>query len=120
MLYINNLTNDAFQQFNLTGISGVQIKVLLKYFARVQRWFMDITYTATINGQAVTQEINGISVINSPNILRKFRNNIPFGIGCTNIYKVDPYQLTDFQNQFANLYLLDSNDVQTIEENYFK
>lgn len=111
MLQINNLTNNAFQQFTLTGIPGVQINILLKFFPRVQRWFMDVTYG--------TFQANGIAVVCSPNLLRQWKNIIPFGIACTNINDLDPYTVTDFSGGESLLFLLDSSDVAAIEAALF-
>lgn len=111
MLYINNLTNDASQQLTLTGIPGVQIGVTLQFMPRIQRWIMGITYNNFV--------AQGIAVVSSPNFLRQFQNIIPFGMSCLRADGLDPYQIDDFQNQVANIYLLDSVDVATVEEEWF-
>lgn len=111
MLLINSLTNNPMQQFTLTGIPGIQISVLLRFMPRTQIWNMDITY-----GDFVAE---GIPLVCSPNLLRQWRNIIPFGLACTSIYFLDPYTVNDFANQIANLYLLDSADVAAVEAEFF-
>jgi hypothetical protein len=64
-------------------------------------------------------ELNGVRVVNSPNILRKYRNNINFGINCVTSNGLDPYFIDDFETQAAFLYLMDSEDVAETEEFYF-
>lgn len=111
MLLINSLTNDSFQNFNLTGIPGVQIQVLLKFLPRVQRWFMDISYG--------TFQANGIGVVSSPNLLRQWKNIIPFGIACINVNGLDPYAIDDWVNGASSFLLLDSVDVANVEQQFF-
>lgn len=111
MLYINKITNDASQQLTLTGIPGIQVGLTLQYMPRVQRWVMGVTY-----GDFSAQ---GIAVTTSLNLLRQFKNNIPFGLSCIRVDGLDPYAIDDFQDQVANLYLLDADDVATIEAEWF-
>lgn len=111
MFYINKIINAASQQLTLTGIPNVQIGMTLQYMPRIQQWNMGITYGDTI--------INGILVKCSVNILRQWKNNLPFGIACIRADGLDPYALDDFQDQLANLYLLNSDEVITVENDWF-
>lgn len=111
MLQITGLTNDGLQQFVLNGIPGVSASVLLRFMPRIQNWIMDISsgsFTA-----------NGIPILCGPNILRQWRNIIPFGIACTDIYFLDPYTINDFAIGAASLYLLNSADVAAVEAEFF-
>lgn len=111
MLYINKVTNDPFQQMTLTGIPGINIVVTLQFMPRIQRWVLGVDDGAT--------PIQGVVIVNSLNMLRQFKNNISYGICCMRGDGLDPYTLDDFVNQTANLYLLDSNDVAAIEQEWF-
>lgn len=111
MLYINKITNDPQQSITLTGIPGATIAMTLRFMPRVQSWVMGITYNA--------ESINGIGVVTSLNLLRQFKNNLPFGIACLRTDGLDPYTVNDFSFQTANLYLLDSSDIAAIEAGYF-
>lgn len=111
MLYINHLTNDPQQQANLTGIPGLSIGLTLRFMPRVQRWIMGLTYGTT--------SLQGLAVTTSPNMLRQYRNIIPFGIACLTASGLDPYTVDDFQNQASNLYLLTAEDVAGIEAELF-
>lgn len=115
MLLINNISNNAYQQFVLTGIPSLQIDMTLRFLPRVQTWMMDISYTT----QQFSFTADGIAVQCSPNVLRKWRNIIPFGISCITQSGLDPYQLTDFSSGASNLYLLNATDVTTIEDGLF-
>ena len=111
MLYINQITNDASQQLTLTGIPGLQIGFGLQYYPRSQRWQASITYN--------NFTLDTIAVVSSLNILRQWRNVIPFGICCISADGLDPYQINDFANGNANLYLLDAADLATIEAEWY-
>jgi hypothetical protein len=111
MLYINKLTNDAQQQITLTGIPNVQIAMSLRFMPRTAQWIMGLQYQDF--------ELEGLAIVASLNMLRQWKNILPFGISCLRADGLDPYQITDFQNKIANLYLLDAADVTTIEEDWF-
>lgn len=111
MLLINSLTDDPMQQFVLDGIPGVQINATLRFMPRIQNWIMGITWNDFI--------AQGIPVLCGPNILRQWRNIIPFGIACTNINQLDPYTLNDFSGGNSSLYLLDSSDIGEVESQFF-
>lgn len=111
MLYINKITSDPSQQLTLTGIPTLQIGMALRYMPRVQSWIMDVTYG--------TFAVKGKRVVTGLNLLRQFKDIIPFGICCVTTNGLDPYRLDNFINQSANLYLLDSTDVADIEAGWF-
>ncbi len=111
MLYINKVTNAASQQLTLTGIPGIQVTMTLRFMPRIKQWIMGLTYDDV--------SIQGIAVMCGLNILRQFKNVIPFGISCIRADGLDPYAVEDFANQNANLYLLDATDVASIEAEWF-
>jgi len=111
MLYINKITSAASQQLTLTGIPSIQITMTLRFMPRVQQWIMGLSYGSfSVQGMAVTGGLN---------ILRQYKNNIPFGICCICADGLDPYQIDDFANERANLYLLNADDVAMIETQWF-
>lgn len=111
MLYLNKITNDPSQNMNLTGIPGVSVSMALRYLPRMRLWMMSLAWENTI--------INGIIITAAPNMLRAFKNLIPFGLSCLTTNGLDPYGLQDFSTQAANLYLLDTTEVAQIEEGMF-
>lgn len=112
MLYINKITNDPSQQISLTGIPGITIDMTLRYLPRMQMWMMGLSYNDVV--------INGIIVVTAANMLRQFKNNIPFGIACLMANGLDPYNQNDFATQAANLYLLNSDEVEQLEAGMFE
>lgn len=112
MLYINKITNDASQRLMLTGINGIQINMTLRFMPRQSQWIMGVSY-----GDFSAQ---GIAVVCGLNLLQKFKNIIPFGISCVCTNGLDPYTLNAFVDQQANLYLLNAEDVETIQAEWFE
>jgi hypothetical protein len=112
MLYINKITNDPSQRMTLTGIPGYQIEMTLRFLPRTKRWVMGVSFGDV--------SIQGVAVVCSLNLLRQFKNNIPFGISCIRADGLDPYALDDFSGKLANLYLLNAADVAEIEAEWFK
>lgn len=111
MLQINGLTNDAMQECVLDGIPGIQVSLTLRFMPRIQTWNMDVSYQDFL--------AQGIPILSCPNMLRQWRNIIPFGIACTNIYQLDPYTINDFINGNSSLFLLNASDVQGVENNIY-
>ncbi len=111
MLYINKISNDASQLLTLTGIPNITISMTLEYFPRTQSWIMGVTYGSF--------SVQGIAVVASLNLLRQWKNIIPFGIQCICPDQLDPYQVNDFAAQRSLLFLLNAADVETVEEEWF-
>jgi hypothetical protein len=110
MRFLNKITNAPSQRFFLTGNPGQRIIMDLRYLPTQQLWLMDIEYE--------NFTVKGIAVLSSPNLLRNYRNIIPFGIACLSSGGLDPYFIDDFTAGNAAMYLLDSADVAAVEESF--
>jgi hypothetical protein len=111
MRYINKITDAAQQQIYLTGNPGQRISLYMRYLPSQQFWLMDVEYNDFT--------VKGILVVTSPNLLRAFKNIIPFGIACTTVNGLDPYYSDDFALQRSSLYLLTEAEVEQMEEDTF-
>ncbi len=111
MKLLNKINDNAHQKFFLTGNPGQRIILVLRYLASQQMWMADIEW-----GEFV---LNGILVTASPNMLRNYKNLIPFGLACTVVDGLDPYYIDDFDKGRASLFLLSAAEVQAIEEAMF-
>lgn len=111
MRFLNKISDAGSQRFFLTGIPGQRIVMDLRYMPSQELWMMDIEY-----GDFA---LRGIVVTASVNLLRNYKNIIPFGISCTTIDGLDPYYIDDFSTQRASLFLMDQDDVQAVERGYF-
>ena len=104
---LNNLTNHADQVMVLQLPAGGIATLELMYHGATKRWIMNLEY-----GDVV---IDGIGVCCHPNLLRQWKNVIPFGLACATQFQTDPTEFSDFVNGNAVLYLLDEADVQFVE-----
>ena len=107
MKLIDRITENALQTMILTGNAGQKIDLSMRYMPSQQGWFMDVVYGDF--------SVYGVRVVASPNMLRGFRNKIPFGLLCTTLQGVDPYRINDFATGYAKMYLMTADDVINIE-----
>lgn len=113
MRWLNNITDAAKQQINITGEGGEQISLLLYFSPRTNSWFYNIACDVQ------NFESNGMRLAVSPNCLRQFRNGITFGLLCVSSDGYDPSGIEDFSSGRIQIYTLSQSDVATIEEQIF-
>ena len=111
MQRITSLTSYPNQQMQLVLDNNETADFNLYYNGRVQGWFFNLEYKDLI--------IKGTKVVLHPNILRQFRNNIPFGIRFEAKSKVEPFQDTSFSSGDCIMYILNSDEVQETEEKIY-
>lgn len=104
---ISNLTNFANQITLLQLEDGSAVTLELIYQGTTERWIANVSYG--------TRAFNGIGICCFPNIMRQWRNVIPFGIACTTADQTDPVSINDFLTGRASVYLLSAADVLEIE-----
>lgn len=107
MKRIDKLTDDADQSCVLISERGQNIPFHLRYLPTQNSWLFDISY----QGWA----LNGAILTVSPNALRDFKNQIPFGLAVTSNDELDPFYLNDFSSQRIKIYLLSAEEVDLIE-----
>lgn len=111
MKQINSLGNAADQQQTVTLDDGSTVQLEFFYRAGIQRWFIDVIHSSlTLRGFGLSQ---------GPNILRQWRNLIPFGIAVQAIDLIDPVQITDFQTGRVAVYILSADEVDQVEQNVY-
>lgn len=107
MTLIDNLTAFSDQITNLILPNGTIANVRFKFDGATERWRIDVTH--------LTHTYNGIGLCCFPNILRQFRNVIPFGLACVTSDQTDPIKSTDFATGRVKMYLLNEADVALVE-----
>lgn len=112
MKYIDRITNSPIQTMTLTGNQRQRINLTMRYMPSQQSWFMDVAYQDF--------SVYGLQVVASVNMLRNYKNVVPFGFVCTTEQQIDPYRLDDFLTGFAKMYLMNEQDVINIEEAFFE
>lgn len=113
MQVITSLTTSPNQFHELVLENNSSAKFTLRYYARMLSWFFDIEYNGII--------VNNIKVVLHPNILRQFKNKLPFGLRVytDNGSPVEPFQRTDFQTGRVHLAILNSDEVWQVEREMF-
>ena len=108
MLWINEITSEPKQQHVLTIPGYAQKATLTLEFKPTQNgWFFSLSWgTRAINTERVTAHYN---------LLRQWRNVLPFGIAVGTVNSQDPMTQTDFSDQTAKLFLLTGDDLDTFE-----
>jgi hypothetical protein len=111
MRFLNKITAKAHQRFFLKGNPNQNITMTLRYMPTQEAWFMDVQYESF--------SLYGLRVTYSPNLLRKYRNKLPFGFYCGTNDGQDPFFIDDFSTDRARLYLLSPDDVALMERAFF-
>lgn len=112
MYQFTNLSNEPKQEITMIIDENTEVKFTFEYKPLCQGWFFCFKYN--------NQEYKNIRLTTSYNILRAYRNWLPFGLRCDTADDEEPMNIDDFANGYANVYLLTKQDVQTIEGNYYK
>ena len=110
MNLIQNITNDAYQTQTLILESGQAVDVTMRFVPLQYGWFItEISYG--------TFTLTGLRICVSPNMLRQFKNQIPFGLACyANSASREPTQQQDFSSGAFSLYILTQAEVFEYEE----
>lgn len=105
MNLIQNITSDALQSQVVILPDGSSFSYTMYYVPMQYGWFFtNITYNTFV--------LNGIRIVNHPNLLYQYQNQIPFGIACFTLASREPTQQQDFSSGASKLYLLSSSEVQ--------
>ncbi len=107
MKRIDNLTAARSQITRIPLPDGTLVTFTVNFNATTQRWMVDVLHEDF--------ETRGVGIVVGPNILRAFRETIPFGLACTTTDGADPVLVDDFISGRATLFLLDSAEVGQVE-----
>jgi len=111
MKLLNKITSAARQKFRIIGENGERIDFFLTFMPTQSAWMFNVSWDDfSLNGAVLTL---------SPNCLRGFKNNIPFGLACVSDDSIEPSFVDDFSTGRVRLFLLNAEDVQTVEESLF-
>jgi len=109
MKIIDIVGEDARQSFSIILPDNTRVDVSLWYSSQQAGWF----YSISRGSFSLTNR----RVVNSPNMLRAFRDVIPFGLCCIISDGQEPVFINDFSTGRAKLYIMDEADVADVEEN---
>lgn len=107
MQKITQITSKSKQRMTLVLENNETVDFLLYYLPRQQSWFFNFSY---LNTDSICNR-----VVLSPNALRQFRKNIPFGIAFAAESNVEPFNITDFSSGRVSMYILNADEVKQVE-----
>ncbi len=107
MQQLNNLSNDAFQLVTYVLDDGTTVQLTFSYRPGIGRWTMDLVH------EDLT--LAGINLCVFPNILRQWKNIIPFGMAIISNNGLDPIQPNDFVDGIVTVNMLTAEEVQQVE-----
>ena len=106
-----NLGNEAKQEVTKMLEDGSLVKFTFEFKPNQLGWFLGFEYEDT--------NYQNIRLVTSYNLLRAYKNYLPFGLRCDTLDNEEPMDLNDFASGYATLYLLTPADVEAIEGNYY-
>ena len=111
MIEITNINTSSKQRLLLEGANREIITLDLEYRPTQESWYFSLQYQDFV--------LNNKKIVNSPNLLRQYKNILPFGLNCVVLDGTDPYFIYDFENRRCVLNLLDKDEVELIESELF-
>lgn len=108
MQQITQLTDDAKQKATVILDDGSSITINIEYKPLQLGWFItELSYK--------TFDLQGFRIVTSPNLLRQFKNLIPFGLACFVQQNDEATQQQDFLSGRATLFVLSAQEVVDYE-----
>jgi len=111
MQTITEINNDAKQKLSLVTEDGVTFDFTIEYKPNVLGWFFSLTYEDFT--------VNNVRLCNFPNLLRQWKNKLPFGIMCTVNDGSEPFLIDDFATDRVQIHLLTTTEVELVESELF-
>jgi hypothetical protein len=110
MNQIAQITTDSLQNQILLLDDGSSVALTLYFVPMQYMWLIkNITY------QKVGFTIENMRICNSPNMLRQYKNQIPFGMACFSTANREPSLQQDFASGASKLYILTEAEVLEYE-----
>jgi hypothetical protein len=106
---LTQVTSDNLQKQSIILDDGTLFDLTLQFVPMQFGWFIQ----SLVYGEFTLQ---GFRVSTSPNMLRQYKNKLPFGLACFTKDNGEPTQQQDFSSGYATLYLLSAAEVALYEE----
>jgi hypothetical protein len=105
MKQIENITSEALQRHTIITDGG-EIVLVLRYYGITESWFMDLEYNGeAYNGVRLSLAVQHVDAKSWP---------FDFIVSDSSGREVGPFQLTDFEDDRCQLYMLDAADLEGI------
>lgn len=111
MKQLTEISQDPKQKFDVVTEDNQTFELKLEYSDQQQGWFYSITFgDLTINNARLTT---------GANILRQYRNILPFGITIATDDLSEPIFIDDFSTERVRLILLTQEEVAQVETDFY-
>lgn len=111
---VNGITDQASQAIGLVLADGSRATLALYFRPQQNGWFYDLSWPGTA-ALPVPFVANGRRLVTSGNLLRQFRDFVPFGLAVFTPDNSDPMTQTCFVDGTAEVVLLGADDVAAVE-----
>ena len=111
MRIITEFTDNPKQTCTLVLENQETVTFNLRFYETQLSWYFDFKYNDIVS--------NGNKVVLGMNILRSFKNIIPFGLAFKANDGVEPFSIDDFTTGRVSVYLLSADDVTNMEANIY-
>ena len=102
-------TKDARQSSRIVLSAGGSFSITLEYIEASQGWTYALSYGDNFS-------INGMRLVCGFNILRQWRNILPFGLAVISEDGYEPVFQDDFYTGRVSVYVLDAAEIVSAEE----
>lgn len=109
MKLMQQVTSDTRQKQSITLPDGSIVQLSIYFMPMQYGWFID----ELIYGDFI---LKGLRITNSPNMLRQWKNKLPFGLACISKANREPMLQEDFSSGNSKIYLLSEEEVQAYED----
>jgi len=109
MKQIQSITDDPKQKMTFILENGDKVIISLEFISGQKGWFLSLEYGSF--------KVRNRRVVTSPNMLRAFKNILPFGIACITADKQEPIYKDDFSTGRAEMFILNETDIDYVETN---
>lgn len=105
MIQITNISTDAHQKTTVLLADNTSVVITLDFLPATGRWVASVTRDLF--------SLKSVALCVHPNLLRSYRQVIPFGLACVASDGVDPFDIEDFESERIKLYILDNTNGET-------
>jgi len=107
MNQITTLTDDADQRMFYTLADGSAVQMEFVYRPAIQRWSVSLSYGSL--------SLSGYLLCAGPNVLRQWRNLVPFGMAVASLDGQDPVAIDDFTTGRVQVFMIEGQEVEDVE-----
>lgn len=104
---VDIINENPSQSLTLVLENGKNVNMKLRYCDVQRGWFYDLSY--------LDFNLYGRRLVTSQNMLRQFKNIIPFGLSVLTNDGYEPVFIDDFKNGRASMYTLNEEEVAYLE-----